>query len=550
MEKPTATRTASVRNFFERCWPWLVIWGVILFSDIIRLRLLAIPLTRDEGEYAYAGQLILQGIPPYELAYSMKLPGTDLAYALGMAAFGQTTPGIHLTLLVMNNMTVGLLFLLGRKLLGNLAAVVTGVSYAIMTLSPTVSGLASEASHFVVLFAVSGILLLLKATESGGRKILFTSGFLFGLAFLMKQQGICFGLFGFVFLVATTVKNRELFSRSFAGKLLTFGTGMCLPFALTCLWLARAGFFQRFWFWTVIYARAYEGEMPAKTGISFYLMDHLQQTRDLSFGFWALTFAGVLAAGCQRNFRRPMIFLLTLWAFSFLGTAAGFYFRGHYFILVLPAFALLLGMSVTALQTAWRFAWHADVFKSLPVMAFGLILSWMIFYQSQPFFQWSARQFRDDSFLKNPCREAITVAKWLRENSASDARVAVIGSEPEIYFYAHRRSATGYIYMYALMETQPYALEMQHDMVQEIETNRPEFLVQVPYYLSWLPKANSPQYLSDWFERYAHDHYEKVGVAGIDAAGNEFSAWDPASNFPPLLPAEHLTVFRRKTESP
>lgn len=37
------------------------------------------PLERDEGEYAYAGQLMLQGIPPYQLAYNMKLPGTYAA---------------------------------------------------------------------------------------------------------------------------------------------------------------------------------------------------------------------------------------------------------------------------------------------------------------------------------------------------------------------------------------------------------------------------------------------------------------------------------------
>ncbi len=64
---------------------------VVLLAAFIRYRLLDMPLERDEGEYAYAGQLILQGIPPYELAYNMKLPGTYYAYALGMAVFGQTT---------------------------------------------------------------------------------------------------------------------------------------------------------------------------------------------------------------------------------------------------------------------------------------------------------------------------------------------------------------------------------------------------------------------------------------------------------------------------
>ena len=60
------------------------------------------PLERDEGEYAYAGQLMLQGIPPYQLAYNMKFPGVYAAYALIMLSFGQTSVGIHFGLLVVN----------------------------------------------------------------------------------------------------------------------------------------------------------------------------------------------------------------------------------------------------------------------------------------------------------------------------------------------------------------------------------------------------------------------------------------------------------------
>ena len=78
------------RSSLIRLWPRLVVLLVLLFVGFIRFRLLDMPLERDEGEYAYAGQLILQGIPPYELAYNMKLPGTYYAYALGMAVFGQT----------------------------------------------------------------------------------------------------------------------------------------------------------------------------------------------------------------------------------------------------------------------------------------------------------------------------------------------------------------------------------------------------------------------------------------------------------------------------
>ena len=32
---------------------------------VLRAPFVSVPLERDEGEYAYAGQLILHGIPPY-----------------------------------------------------------------------------------------------------------------------------------------------------------------------------------------------------------------------------------------------------------------------------------------------------------------------------------------------------------------------------------------------------------------------------------------------------------------------------------------------------
>ena len=551
MESEPAIASACSRNRLACLWPWWLVLVVVVFTGIIRVRLLEIPLTRDEGEYAYAGQLILQGVPPYKLAYNMKLPGTYFADALGMAVFGQTIAGVHLTLLLANSLTIVFVFLLGRKLFGNVAGVVACASYAIMALSPAVGGLATDANHFVVLFAVPGILLLLKANESGSLKVLFGSGLLLGLAFLMKQQGICFGLFGFAYLVWVTARYREVCSKRFIGRMSAFGAGLVLPYGLTCVALAATGVFDRFWFWTVVYARTYESEMPVSIGIRDYLTDHLQRTRDLSAGFWALALAGLLAAVCQRTFRKPMFFTATFWLFSFLGTSAGFFFRGHYFILVLPAFALLVGMSVAALQSSWRLTWLADVFRSLPVIAFSLVLSWMIYYQAPVLFQSPAMQVRrDTAFVPNPFVEAIAAAKLIRENSATDAQVAVMGSEPEIYFYAQRRSATGYIYTYALMESQPHALEMQHDMAQEIETNRPEFLVQVTYYLSWLPKPGSPHYLTDWFEQYAREHYERIGVVGFDSNGQMVSCWGASSNLSPGLSSEHITIFRRKTGLP
>ena len=88
-ETPAEPGLSSLLRLFAFPWFALLFLIIILFG-LVRYHLRDMPLERDEGEYAFAGQLMLQGIPPYKLAYNMKLPGTYAAYAAILAAFGDT----------------------------------------------------------------------------------------------------------------------------------------------------------------------------------------------------------------------------------------------------------------------------------------------------------------------------------------------------------------------------------------------------------------------------------------------------------------------------
>src|SRR5438270_6715693 len=100
-----------LRQFMTRYRSTLIVSAVLALSLFVRFRLRDMPLERDEGEYAYAGQLMLQGVPPYKEAYNMKLPGTYAAYAVGMAIFGQTPSGVHVTVALVNAASIVLMFL-------------------------------------------------------------------------------------------------------------------------------------------------------------------------------------------------------------------------------------------------------------------------------------------------------------------------------------------------------------------------------------------------------------------------------------------------------
>jgi hypothetical protein len=91
----------------------------------------------------------------------------------------------------------------------------------------------------------------------------------------------------------------------------------------------------------------------------------------------------------------------------------------------------------------------------------------------------------------------------------------VLGSEPQIYFYSGRRSATGFIYTYGLMENHPYARRMQQEMIAEIEAVKPKFLVFVKVPTSWLARPDSDMTIFSWLDEYRQQYYQLAGVVDI-----------------------------------
>jgi 4-amino-4-deoxy-L-arabinose transferase-like glycosyltransferase len=510
-----AAQPADRQHWLVRYWPWLVVAAILAGVGFIRLRLLDIPLERDEGEYAYVGQLILQGIPPYELAYSMKLPGTDFAYAAGMAVFGQTPAGVHTTLLTVNSLTIIFMFLLGRRLFGVAAGLSASAVYALTSVSVPVLGLAAHATQFVVLFAVPGALLLwhANALASGEKRSpwFFASGLLFGLAFMMKQPGLVFAGFGLAMLVWDAAQKRTLRSRECLQTLAAYCAGVLLPFLLFVLATWTAGDLGRAWFWTVQYARAYAGGGTLGEGAGMLLKRLHEQWLPFG-GFWLLALAGMVALLRARERRRELIFVLAFLAFAVAGTTPGLYFRGHYFVVLLPGLALVLGLGLASWQQTLRASGRAWI----PAACLVLALGWSVYGQRGVFFEWPPSRIASVIYSGNPFLEALGVGEFIRTHSNPDARMAVLGSEPEMCFYARRHSATGYIYTYPLMEPQPFASSMQREMIGEIRAVKPQFMVLVAYQLSWSIKEHSDQTIFHELQDYTTQFYEPVAAIGCE----------------------------------
>ncbi len=528
-------------------WRWLVfalLVAVILFFAAIRWRLREMPLERDEGEYAYAGQLILQDIPPYELAYNMKLPGTYVAYAAILRTFGETAAGIHVGLLLVNACTTLLMFFLARQLYGDLAGVTAAASYALLSTSEGVLGLAGHATHFVVLISVAGFLFLVSARKSKNPVAFFLAGICMGLAFLMKQPGIVFVIFGAQEMVWRGLKQS---SRRWmlAMRLSVYVMGAAIPYVITCAALYRADVFGKFWFWTVSYA----GQYATSTGWTQGLQYLREVTPDLFFGapvVWCFAAVGLIALLVERGKSALLSFTVGLLGWSFVGASAGLYYRNHYFILMLPAVCLLAGKALawSVEQLALIVRINRYRLRTVGVALFALGWAQAVYAQRAIFFEMSPEKVVRHEYGGNPFPEAIEFGKYIREHSEPEARIAVLGSEPEIYFYAQRHSATGYIYTYGLMEEQKFASQMQQEMIDEIENVKPEYVVKVMVPASWLRKANSDTAILYWAEKYIADNYRIVGVA--DIAIETTYRWDESAEGYRPVSKYSVYLYKRK----
>ena len=538
-------------------WLALAILACSLAVSIyVRVRLLDFPLERDEGEYAYIGQLILHGIPPYKLAYTMKMPGTHLAYACIMAIFGQTARGIHLGLLLTHLASLVVLFLLAKRFCGICGGAIATSAYALMTLSPAFLGLAGHATHFVVAAELWGFWLFLRAIDHPHWLRYTASGFLFGLAFLMKQHGVFFGLFAGLYLVwiGFMEGRREHFQtgtwrfplRALAARVGTFSLGCLLPFLMVCVWLKVTGVFTRFWFWTFTYAHEYTQEASLAEGLE-NLKNYAIDVFRTAPGLWTVAVAGLVLLCCVGWQRERRVLLLGFVVSSFLAVCPGLYFRAPYGIVLLPAACLLVGLVVSWCISLYSTTGPAPWFRYVPLILAGIACAQSLYLDRGLLFTLSPTAACRATYGEWPFPESVDIARYISEHTKPDDRIAVVGSEPEIYFYAHRLSSTGYIYMYPLTEPISLASTMQADLIHEIEQNPPAYLVLVGVSGSWGGSPSS-HFMFDWIRPYVSENMRVAGliqIIGRTSAITE-TVWGSQAAVTPLHSPYFIWIFERK----
>ena len=492
----------------------ILLFFILFIITILRVPFLEIPLERDEGLYAYTAQLILDGIPPYTEVYSLYFPGIFIIYTLTFLIFGQTIFAIHLSLLIANLITIVIIFFIGKKLYDSSTGIISAAAFGLLGLNPYAQGFFSHSEPFTMLFVCSGVYILLLSIDSEKKSLFIWSGFFFGLGLLIKQNILIFIGFPIVILCWDLLKNFKENNIVWFGPLLFFLLGCFIPLSIFFLFCLITGSWDQMFFWTFI--------MPSEMTPPISIIRLIYQFKILAIPiievsplFFGLAVIGLLSPLWDKTSRPATTFIIVFWFFSFLTMCIAFYLRAHYFLYLFPATALLIGIGFNSFYLIIKKS-RLIKFESLIIVSTVLIIfTYSVLDQRKFLFQTTPEALSRILYESNPFIESLVIADYVNEHSSPQDKIAILGSEPQILFYADRISATKHILTYPLMGNHQHANLMQKEAMTDIELSKPPILINVVIPTSWLFQKDSKSMLFHWLDSFVSRHYKLAGIVEI-----------------------------------
>jgi hypothetical protein len=518
--------------FFGESWPrqWFGILGLIILFVSLRWNNFDSPLTRDEGEYAYAAQLLAHGLAPYEHAFIQKPPMVFYSYAF--ADF--FLPHVFWA----PRLLAGVFTALATILLGYIARLEFGKGFALpvmwlvtpLLLLPEIEQFTANTEMFMLLPLLATVAVYCHSRQHGHLpKHWFAAGFLAATTLLYKYTALPVLLFIFVIWSAELWchgKKFNFFSRCWFSAFLG---GSAAAVLILGFFLRQDGG-ARFWECTVLFNHYYAASS------NFRLAAFWSRIGEFWSAWWIL-FLVPLAIFWQP---KPRVwFWIGIFFCALLATGASAY--GHYYLIVMPFWALLsaAGIGVLAKNIA-RWLPGLDRFIFFTIAAF------VVFLELKPDLPWllCTREHFAEAKMSgwSPFLESPLVAKRIDELSSPDDTVFIAGSEPQILCYAQRFSASRFITAYPLMIPTPVALGYQREAIEDLRQHPPALIVSVQLSTSWLRQESSPLDFFAFLNRFLKQNYEPVG--GYVPDGDK-SRWSE-----PLTDEESanasVVLFRRK----
>jgi len=324
-------------------------------------------INHDESTYMVIADGLLQGKVYFDTYIDTKPIGIFLLFA-GFLKLFPSIFALRLLTALWVALTAFLLYKVKIKLgTPHRTALASGVIFVFLCSIFTFYGVAPNTELYYTLFTSGAVLLAIQQARHYGYALL--SGLSLGLAFMLKYVVLFDALAIGLFLLLQQMKLHRSWG-SFWLKAVLMALTMAIPFLITWAWYTTQGLNDTFLFHTFDVMKRYP--------VSRAPLDYLKFFADFLLRFLPVTLAFAIAWRDKRSHpdvKTLSILWLSITLIPVMITGKLF---GHYFIQLMPAFALLAGEYFRA-DRAW-------ISSRLAYPLLGIIIAANIAMQKKDYF--------------------------------------------------------------------------------------------------------------------------------------------------------------------
>ncbi len=527
----------------------LIVLLMVVYS--IRSNFLLMPFERDEGFYSYIGTLVIDGKIPYKDFFEVKFPGLFYFYGLMVSLFGDTVKGMHTGFMYLNMLTIVIIYFASRNLFTPIAGIISAITFAVVSLTPNLSGFTVQAEHAVALFISLAILVYSVARKTKKWYWYFMMGLALGCAIMVKTSAIFLCLWGGVVIIVDFLFTRPLKIKDLLVNGFSYTIGGAVVIGTIFLVIYSQGAFNDMIYCAVEAPRKYISGMPYEEGVKYF-----KYTRDsivLNYKFFWVH--AILAAGVflVRSIDLKMVFFgITLMAASFLTIVPGYFFYGHYWIQMLPGLSIAAGLTCFGIISLLERSIKTGKFnlRYVYLVIFSMVTINHVMNQKSYYFHPNYDLILRQVYGSNPFPEAMEIGNFINANSKPEDKIVLIGSEPQIYFYTKKRCPSRFAYFTGLVTNTDQAKDGQREFVKDVEAAKPRYLIFFNHPISLLVQPDADRYVFEWANKYITEGYDLVGCVEMKDGFASTYAWkEQLVNFKPDSQNQIYIYERKKANS-
>jgi len=457
---------------------------ILLLGITIGSVSLTYPFGRDQGIYAYAGKLLLEGKIQYRYVFDLKPPGVHYTFALAEMIFGDSMFSVRIFDIFWQSLTALVIFLITFHFSKSKSAGIFSSFLYIFLYYRLDYWHTLQADGFLNLPFAYCVLLLITSSADETEPKMIIAGIFFALTVLFKYTVLVFLGFLLLWLFIGINRNLKVRFKNYMFFLIGFVFSLMLIMGIYYLTDSLHQFID------VQFV-----QIPLYAGIGF-------DTESFSFivrNIIHMLFSSVYSPLILSCFILFFIFirgkkftadrmLLFIWIISeIINLVVQWKFFHYHFLVIIPP--IVVGTSITC---SYLFELYHEKYPKILNISFITILIFYLIFASKPYISNYQKLFEyaggrkslkqlyietgvtsDSAFMISNTYKAVD---YVTQNTKNSDKIFIWGFDPVVYYLSGRECASKFIYNFPLY-WKGNNNTFRKEFLEELNSNNPELIL-------------------------------------------------------------------------